>query len=48
MVDKNGGVVCCLLATSTKYYPKRENKTQNVEKKVVFEKEYIVRCSSAE
>jgi hypothetical protein len=49
VVDKNKAVVCCLLATSaTILSEKKKRKRKNAEYEVVFEKEYIMRCSSAE
>jgi len=49
MVDKNKAVVCCLLATSAiMLSEKKKRKLKNVQQEVVFGKEYIMRCSSAE
>jgi len=45
VVDKNKAVVCCLLATSAIMLSGGKEKRKQ---EVVFEKEYIVRCSSAE
>ena len=56
MVDKNKAVVCCLLATSVVMLSesvvmlseKKKRKGKMWSKKWYFEKEYIMRCSSAE
>ena len=49
MVDKNKAVVCCLLATSAiMLSEKKKRKRKMWSKEVVLEKEYIMRCSSAE
>jgi len=45
MVDKNKTVVCCLLATSAVMLSEKKKRKR---KEVVFEKEYIMRCTSAE
>ena len=49
MVDKNKAVVCCLLATSAIMLSEKKKKKRKMwSKKWYFEKEYIMRCSSAE
>jgi hypothetical protein len=48
MVDKNKAVVCCLLATLAIMLSERKKKSVKCGVEVVFEKEYIMRCSSAE
>jgi hypothetical protein len=48
MVDKHKAVVCCLLATSATISEKKKRKRKMCSKKGYFEKEYIMRFSSAE